>query len=270
MKAFSLPIAIVLVLLSSQAGQASEFMQGLGDVRYHHLESARVGRPYQIYVRIPAGYDQSDASYPTLYLLDGGNLFPMLAPYYQYLHFGGEIPELIVVGISYGNDNFEGGNFRSTDYTAPSEERDYWGGAARFQAFLETELLPHIDATYRTDRSRRTIMGQSLGGQFVLYTAQTRPELFWGHIASNPALHRNLDFFLTTRPASASQSKLFVASATGDSPQFREPALRWIEHWSRDDALPWQLHVVHLEGHSHMSAPPASFRQGLRWLFDGE
>ena len=113
-------------------------------------------------------------------------------------------------------------------------------------------------------------MGQSLGGQFVLYTAQTRPDLFWGHIASNPALHRNLDFFLTTRPASASQSKLFVASATGDSPQFREPALRWIEHWSRDDALPWQLQVVHLEGHSHMSAPPASFRQGLHWLFDGE
>jgi predicted alpha/beta superfamily hydrolase len=36
---------------------------------------------------------------------------------------------------------------------------------------------------------------QGLGGQFVLYTALTRPDLFWGHIASNPALHRNLPFY---------------------------------------------------------------------------
>jgi hypothetical protein len=46
--------------------------------------------------------------------------------------------------------------------------------------------------------------------------------------------------------------------------------LQWIEHWSARDDKPWQLKTVDLDGHSHMSAPPASFRQGLIWLFRGE
>ena len=48
-------------------------MQGLGDVRYHQVESESVGRGYHIYVRLPDGYTESEASYPTVYLLDGGN-----------------------------------------------------------------------------------------------------------------------------------------------------------------------------------------------------
>ena len=29
----------------------------------------------------------------------------------------------------------------------------------------------------------------------------------------------------------------------------------------------WQLKTMSLDGHTHMSAPPASFRQGMTWLF---
>lgn len=254
-----------------------EFMQGLGDVRYHHVHSERTGRGYHIYVRLPAGYEEGDTDYPTVYLLDGGNTFPMLAPYYQYLNFGGEVPDMIIVGISYGSDTFEEGNFRSTDYTAPSEERDYWGGAPRFQAFLRDELMPVIESGYRSDGERRILFGQSIGGQLVLYTAMTQPTLFRGHIASNPALHRNLEYFLQADLATGSEphraptpSKLFVASGTDDDPRFREPAVEWIRHWTSVRDAPWQLRAVDLDGHSHMSAPPAAFRQGLAWIFSDD
>jgi predicted alpha/beta superfamily hydrolase len=236
-------------------------------VRYHHVNSESVGRGYHVYVRLPAGYDETDREYPTVYLLDGGNTFPMLAPYYQYLYYGEEVPELMLVGISYGSDDFEDGNLRSTDFTAPSAERDYWGGASKFQAFLADELLPVIENGYRSDPEQRVIFGQSLGGQFVLFTAQTRPGLFYGYIASNPSMHRNLDFFLGTEPAETSGSKLFVGSGTEDDPAFREPARTWIAHWTARPTLPWELRTVDLEGHSHMSAPPAAFRQGLVWIF---
>jgi len=33
-----------------------------------------------------------------------------------------EIPEAILVGISYGTDDWQQGNLRSTDFTAPSAE----------------------------------------------------------------------------------------------------------------------------------------------------
>ena len=267
--------SIVLVLL--HLGLASpvladvdaQFMQGLGDTRYHYTESESVGRGYHIYVMLPDDYDASAGDiYPTIYILDGGGLFPLFAAYYRYLNFGEEIPDSIIVGISYGSDTFAGGNFRSTDYTAPSAERDYWGGAEKFQSFLGDELLPMIEGNYQSNARRRVIFGQSIGGQFVLYTALTQPNLFWGHVASNPALHRNLPFYLEMDAEPGRElSRLFVADGTLNDAQFREPSLQWIEHWSARDDKPWQLKTVDLEGHSHMSAPPASFRQGLTWLF---
>ncbi len=252
----------------------TRFLQGLGGSHYLQVESETLGRDFHIYVMLPDGYeDNADQTYPTIYVLDGGNLFPLLVTYYGYLNFGQEVPDAIIVGISYGSDTYTGGNYRSTDYTAPSEERDYWGGAGNYQTFLSDELMPLIEENFRSQPDRRIIFGQSLAGQFVLYTALTEPNLFWGHIASNPALHRNLDFFLQEPAAaapSAEQSRLFVASASHDDEQFRVPALKWIEHWSGEDETPWQLKTVTLEGHNHMSAPPASFRQGMRWLFSSE
>ena len=252
----------------------AQFMQGLGDTRYHHIESDSIGRGYHIYVMLPDGYDASAGDiYPTIYILDGGGLFPLFAAYYRYLNFGEEIPDSIIVGISYGSDTFAGGNFRSTDFTAPSAERDYWGGANKFQSFLSDELMPMIEGDYQSNARRRVIFGQSIGGQFVLYTALTQPDLFWGHIASNPALHRNLPFYLGKQVHAEpvrEQPRLFVADGTLNDAQFREPSLQWIEHWSARDDKPWQLKTVDLDGHSHMSAAPASFRQGLIWLFRGE
>ena len=271
MRLFTGLMAVFLMTVSTASSAVeTRYMQGLGDTRYERIDSEIVGRLYHIFVMLPDGYAQTEEEYPTVYLLDGGALFPLLSAYYRYLNFGEEVPDAIIVGISYGSDNFEDGNYRSTDYTAKSPERAYWGGADQFQHFLSDELFPTIESSYRSRADRRVIFGHSIGGQFVLYTALTRPDLFWGHIASNPALHRNLPFFLQTHGKTervGEQSRLFVGSGSRDDPRFRVPALEWIEHWSKSDDNPWKLKTMTLEGHTHMSAPPASFRQGMAWLF---
>ncbi|MEJ2534588.1 MAG: alpha/beta hydrolase-fold protein, partial [Gammaproteobacteria bacterium] len=187
---------------------------------------------------------------------------------YHYLHLGKELPSLILVGISYGATRFRDGNMRSTDFTAPADDRDFWGGAGEFQAVLREELIPLVESRYRADPERRVLFGQSLGGQFVLYTALTEPELFHGRIASNPALHRNLDFFLEwrgSRPAPEGASRLFVASGALDAPRFREPALAWRDHWATRER-PWTLEFRTLEGQTHFSAAAEAFTQGMKWL----
>ena len=275
MRASILFLAAMFLATSATAAELdTQYLQGLGGSHYMQVESEVVGRDFHVYVMLPDSYEENpDQTYPTIYVLDGGNLFPLLVTYYGYLNFGQEVPDAIIVGISYGADTFSGGNYLSTDYTAPSEEREYWGGAGNYQTFLSDELMPLVEKNFRSQPDRRIIFGQSLAGQFVLYTALTEPNLFWGHIASNPALHRNLPFFLQAHsPANdeAEPSRLFVASASHDDEQFRVPALKWIEHWSNADDLPWQLKIETLEGHTHMSAPPASFRAGMRWLFSSE
>ena len=275
MRTGTILVAVIFLAASASASEVdTRFLQGLGGSHYLQVESETVGRDFHVYVMLPDGYEENaDQAYPTIYVLDGGNLYPLLVSYYGYLNFGQEVPDAIIVGISYGSDTFSGGNYRSTDYTAPSEERDYWGGAGNYQTFLSDELMPLVENNFRSQPHRRVIFGQSLAGQFVLYTALTEPNLFWGHIASNPALHRNLPFFLQahgTANDEAEPSRLFVASASHDDEQFRIPARQWIEHWSDVDDTPWELEIAILEGHTHMSAPPASFRQGMRWLFSPE
>ena len=270
----SLLAAILLLAPASSWGLDTRLLYGLGDSHYLRVESETIGRDFHIFVMLPDGYERHpEKSYPTVYVLDGGALYPLLVAYYRYLNFGNETPDAIIVGISYGSVTFEGGNYRSADYTAKTDEREYWGGAGNFQKFLRDEMIPSVEHNYRSRPDRRIIFGQSIGGQFVLYTALTEPNLFWGYIASNPALHRNLPFFLQSHGAASAAgepSRLFVASASKDDPEYRLPALSWIEHWSDKDDAPWQLETMILDGHSHMSAPPASFRQGMRWLFSSQ
>ena len=257
---------------SPTAPASIDKLQALADTTYLLHESALLDQTYHLYVRVPPiAREEPERRFPTVYLLDGGATFPMLAGYLRYLELGEEVPPTIVVGISYGTTDHRLGNQRSRDFTAPSEERSYWGGAAKFQQVLAKELFPWVERTFPSDASRRIVFGQSLGGQFALYTAQTRPDLFWGHIASNPALHRNLDFFLRTRPqdpGEGERSRLFVSSGSDDAPRFREPAVKWIEHWGAIERPPWELETRTLLDHGHFSAAPVAFREGMRWLFD--
>ena len=261
-------IALFTLLPLQALAIDTQNLQGLRDTHYEQVDSEILGRAFHIYTMLPESYEEdTEREYPTIYVLDGGVLFPLVVGYYRYLRFTDETREAIIVAVSYGTDDFEDGNYRSTDFTAPSDERDSWGGAEYFQGFLERELMPAIEKRYRSDAKRRVVFGQSLGAQFVLFSAQTKPDLFWGHIASNPALHRNLDFFLSQRPMSGSNSMLFVASGTRDEEEFRTPFLAWAEHWGNAEAKPWELNIMHLEGHTHVSAAPAAFRQGLSWLY---
>jgi predicted alpha/beta superfamily hydrolase len=259
-----------LTVTSSAENLNSQLLQSLGDVKYHELKSSKLGRSFHIFVDLPENYHNNGENYPTVYLLDGGNTFPLMAAYHHYLRFGDEVPAVILVGISYGADTFKEGNWRSTDYTAPSKERDFWGGASVFQAVLQEELMPMIEGSYRSDPEQRILFGHSLGGQFVLFNALSRPGLFSVHIASNPALHRNLPFFLGwhgEKEFTHPRSRLFVSSGEYEDPVFREPALEWMEHWQSAATRPWILETRTLAGQSHLSAVPEAYRQGIEWSF---
>jgi len=253
------------------AGDPLDRLPTIAPDGYHIVEAENLKRPFHVYVRLPEGYEESDERYPVIYLLDGGYTYPLLASYYSLLPIDEPMPKAIIVGISYGGASFEEGNFRSTDFTAPSDDHDFWGGAKAFQAFLAEELLPFVAKKYRTDEARRIIYGQSLGGQFVVYSAMTMPALFWGRIASNPAFHRNLDFFLDMKPAmTETRSQLIVTAAEEEVLRFRQPAQKWIAHWSEQDGLPFEFEIVDLPGERHATATPIAFRAGMRILFPAE
>ncbi|MCC2617429.1 hypothetical protein LJ739_14345 [Aestuariibacter halophilus] len=254
-------LLLVFCAVGCAVQQPLSVMQGLTVTGQHALQRQAQGKTqrYQLLVSVPA--QTTEAPLPLVLLLDGGRNFPLLASYASFLQLEDSMPPVIVAALSYGADSFEKGNGRSHDYTAPAVERDFWGGAAGFDAFITEQVLPVLSAHYPVDPQRQILLGQSLGGQFALYTAMHGTSPWSGVIAINPALHRNLSFFLQPSTRSSNVPAIALFSADQDAERFQAPLRQWIERWRRDPALP--LHVTRLQGHTHLSANPEGFRQGV-------
>lgn len=157
------------------------------------LASSIVEQEYEISVWLPPGYDESpETKYPVLYVLDADVLFGVAAHMGWMLIAGGDVPPMIIVGIGWHIQSFDDWSVkRSRDFTPVAMDMlpgSMEGGAANFLSFIETELLPLINANYRTDPSNQNIWGHSGGGFFVLYALLQKPKLFRGIVAGSPAI----------------------------------------------------------------------------------
>ncbi len=235
---------------------------GLDNTSYQAMTDKETGHKYHIYVRVPPNTDEK---LPTVYLLDGGNTFPMLTPYAKYMTFTEELPPIITVGISYGTDDWKKGNKRSTDFTLPAKDRADYGGAEKFHHFLSTELIPWVEQKFPSNPQQRILFGHSIGGQFVFYNAMFKPATFSGLIASNPAIHNNADAFMVDVDINQKPTKLFVFQADGDDDRYKLPRQQWLNYW-QNKPHHWLQKTTTKEGHNHMSSVPDAFRYGLKWL----
>ncbi|RYG15076.1 MAG: alpha/beta hydrolase [Chitinophagaceae bacterium] len=132
----------------------------------------------RIIVHLPLNYTKElEKKYPVMYLLDGGSQDIHTADKISTLAGAETIPECIIVGIMNTKAS------RSRDQTPPFmqlETEDInspLGKADQFLAFIEKELLPKIDSSYRTS-AYKTLAGHSRGGLFVLYSLIEKPNLF--------------------------------------------------------------------------------------------
>jgi len=152
------------------------------------VQSAALGEARRINVHVPAGYGASaEQRLPVLYMPDGGldEDFPHVVHTVDSLIASGGIRPVIVVGIP--------NTQRRRDLTGPtrvgsdSAIAPRVGGSFAFRQFLRQELIPAVDARYRTTRER-AIIGESLAGLFVVETFLLEPALFDHYVALDPSV----------------------------------------------------------------------------------
>jgi uncharacterized protein len=144
--------------------------QVLGTSIAYHSSTLDEDREYR--VSLPPSYARSATRrYPVVYVLDAESHFTHVAVNAAYLANQGQIPELIVVGITSTN--------RVRDFTQTDWPQQWVGGgqAERFRQFLASEIIPLVEKTYRTD-GFRILIGHSAAGQFGLYCLTVSPQLF--------------------------------------------------------------------------------------------
>ncbi len=178
------------------------------------FQSTTLKEERKLNVYIPFGYSKDSTKiYPVIYLLDGSmdEDFMHIAGLVQFGSFSwiNIIPETIVVGIA----NVD----RNRDYTYPSTDKAYvekyptTGNSAEFIQFLEEEVQPLIEKTYKVS-SAKTLIGQSLGGLLATEILYKKPNLFDNYIIVSPSLWYDFESLLKSEPVEyTSKKQIYVA-----------------------------------------------------------
>lgn len=146
------------------------------------------GQEYQLHIMLPGGYATSNKAYPVVYLMDSQWDFPLLTALYGEQYYDGFIPQMIIVGVTWGGTNPNPDSLRTRDYTPTNVKGAVQsGGADKFLSFMKEELFPFIENNYRANKNDRSLIGCSLGGLFTMYTLFTHPHLFQRYVAASPA-----------------------------------------------------------------------------------
>lgn len=164
-------------------------------VRHISLDSLTLGVRKSFYVALPPGYASRAATaerYPTLYLFRGherewinrtqdkARRGRTVIDVYRQLLDEGIVGKMILVfpGMSSADNRVPG---LAVNFRAPELARGSTGvGTGRFESYLFDELIPYVDASFRTipERAGRAVDGFSLGGFVAVKAAAARPDLF--------------------------------------------------------------------------------------------
>jgi len=167
---------------------------------------------YRIY--LPPDYDQEDRRYPVLYLLHG---WP-----YDETHWD-------ILGVDEVADaRIVDGELQPFIIVLPGADADGLyvttsGGSGSFEEQLVNELMPHIDATFRSVQTRdaRAIGGISRGGVWALEIAFRHPDAFGIVGAHSPALSANrapsaFDPFTLMREPGVEGLRIYLSAGDAD------------------------------------------------------
>ena len=138
--------------------------------QYHTFTSKVLGQDVSYLVWLPPGYGQDAKRYPVIYWLHGMGAnqrggASMFVPQAEAAIKEGTLPSCIVVSVNGMVKSF---------YCDSSD------GKVPMESVITKDLIPHVDATFRTIASRegRVIEGYSMGGYGAGHLGFKFPELF--------------------------------------------------------------------------------------------
>lgn len=219
-----------------------------------------------LFVHLPEGYQDTQLSYPVLYLLyvQLYNYFADAAIISEKLGGTGEMPLMIIVGVANTN------RYRDL-LPIPTSWRREGGGAGDFLRFIEAELIPHIDQTYRT-KPFRILAAPQASAVFSLYALINRPRLFNAIISENPFmnpenaahLYPQLEAFFNDREAL--KHFLYIKCETDERPEDLEYAERFNKMLDAEKPQDFNYTIEFRQPSGYFIAP-LPLRKALRSLF---
>ncbi len=252
MKKSILIVIAFLCIINTSFSQIKEVDNTVGKTILLKSEILNQDREIQIY--LPENYHTSKEKCPVIYVFDSQKYFLNAVSYQQNLLFVDETPGFIVIGIKTKD------NERSKLYNSES---------SKFTKYLEKELLPYIDTTYRTNPSERVFFGWQRAASFGVEMLASKPNLFKGYFIASPT-------YLSAKRVS-DVGKLLDKSTSLDN--YLYFTLGSVEAWSLDNTnslaellkkkasnkLKWKYDLF--DNENHYSTTIITMNEGLKSFF---
>jgi predicted alpha/beta superfamily hydrolase len=238
----------------------------------------------EVLIYLPVSYDQNDYNfYPVIYLLDGKKFFHSFSGVVAQLSSDAspQIPESIIVGIT-SQDRVKDSSPTKSKIGLFGKEEPYFeasGGADDFLKFINDELVPFVDSTYRTN-SYKTFVGYSFTGLPIIHALFTDPEKFDSYIAidfsawwDNEVTLKNAEIFFNKELKG--NKDVFIATADivviDYYPSKDNKTWNFIQAFEqnhqKDISFGYKKYVYKSENHHSM--PLISFIDGLKYIYRG-
>lgn len=272
---------IFLLLFTSLNAQTNDSLIIIGKTYSFYSKILKERRTYSVY--LPPSYQRNPAKkYFVAYVLDGGkNKFLEVAGITQSMNsipdLKMQIPELIIVSI----ENTD----RTRDFT-PTHSLNYLdeesitafnssGGANAFKAFIEKELMPQINSSYRT-LSRNLVIGHSLGGLFAIHCLLESPGLFNYYILIDPSwfwdhnyIGRRTREVLQTKTALKGRVYIALANNFQEDSRHYKWGNEFYELLKNNASATLDAKLRYFEDEKHLTVPVPATYYGLRYIFEG-
>ena len=178
--------ALLLILLAPSAvGSGSAVAEG--SITAGSFRSATLNEAIAYNVYLPAGYADSAARYPVLYLLhgrgDSKSAWTQVQGALDELIASGEIQPTIAI-MPDAPWSGRASYYVDSAYTGADPGR-------KVETAFTTDLIAHVDSAFRTvaNRTGRGVAGYSMGGYGALRYSLAHPDLFGASIVLSPAVY---------------------------------------------------------------------------------
>lgn len=246
-----------------------------------NLSSAVLNEKRAIQVYLPASYTKyPNQTYPVIYLLDSESNFHYLTGIVEKLSKPPypSIPEMIVIGIVNTD--------RARDLTPTQQKSDMkadrmiqgkTGGNIAFFKFLETELMPDIEKTYRTN-GLSILIGHSFGGITALNHMLNGQKNIQAYIVHDPSIWWDDEIMLKRFKSADGKAfeykKLFLTQAghsktTAKEDQHFNGIQKFNQYLNQRHFPHPHYKYVQYETEDHGSIPLKGNLDGLRYIFEG-
>jgi predicted alpha/beta superfamily hydrolase len=228
------------------------------------LYSAILKQNRDFSIFLPEGYNTIKEGCPIIYVLDAPGRSQHIVPTARFLFLSGKMPKTIIVGV----ENID----RNYDFLPASQAGSFKGGGAdSFVQFFKRELIPYINAKYKSE-GYNVLIGHSFGGEFAMHTLLNEPDLFNGYIAIDPSFWYDNNIMVTNARNQFKKNKnweklIYIAGRdSNDMNGMGISSMDTLLKTSAPKGLEWK--IVSYQNEDHGSVPFKAAYDGLRYIFD--